>query len=295
MILVTGGNGNIGRAVCNELEKRGFEVVSVGRRKLDAQLYKHVSCDITRKEDLDHLFQDYSFDVIFHLAGLTNTAALNDPVSAVGINVNGSLNLMKKAIECHVPFVYGSSVNAMGLSDKEKMVKESDFCVPQEYYGWTKRFVEETGIALARAEGLMFTAVRIPSVLGEGQGSVNTPWRETCFTQIGKGGELNITYHSDICIPVIYIEDLVNALCALLTGKKERKQVYNLPCEEINIGRFADTLMEIDPSLKVTTGERRPQGMCSSIDWTLFSQDYPIEIKTIKERLIEAKKKNEIL
>ncbi|MBO4918983.1 MAG: NAD(P)-dependent oxidoreductase [Erysipelotrichaceae bacterium] len=295
MILVTGGNGNIGKALCSELSIRDFEVLSIGRRPADQQPYLHVSCDITKTEDLDRLFSEYRIDQIVHLAGLTNTAALNDPETAVAINVNGSINLMKKAIEYHVPFLYGSSVNAIGLPQNDAPVKEDDVCVPQEFYGWTKRFVEETGIALSRSEGLLFTALRIPTVLGEGQGSKNTPWRETCFTKIGKGGELQITYHPDICIPVIHIEDLIEMICAVLFTTRERKRIYNLPCEKINIKEFAETLKEIDPSLKVTTGERRPKGMCSRIDSSLFTEDYPIKVKTVKERLIEAKKKNEIL
>ena len=295
MILVTGGNGNIGKALCSELSRRGFEVLSIGRRPADPDLYHHVSCDITKTEDLDRLFSEYRIDQIVHLAGLTSTAALNDPELAVAINVNGSVNLMKKAIECHIPFVYGSSVNAIGLPETDAPVKEEDVCVPQEFYGWTKRFVEETGIALAKAEGLRFTALRIPTVLGEGQGSVNTPWRETCFTQIGKGGELHLTYHPDICIPVIHIDDLIGMICAVLFSDQERKPLYNLPCEEVNIGDFAEMLMEIDPFLKVTTGDRRPKGMCSRIDSSLFRKDYPLEMKTVKERLIEAKKKNEML
>lgn len=295
MILVTGGNGNIGKALCRELSRRGFEVLSIGRRPSDQQAYLHVSCDITRMDDLDRLFIEYQIDQIVHLAGLTNTAALNDPKKAVEINVNGSLNLMRKAVEYHIPFLYGSSVNAIGLPQTDAPVKEEDVCVPQEYYGWTKRFVEETGIALSKAEGLQFTGLRIPTVLGEGQGSVSTPWRQTCFTQIGKGGELYITYHSDVNVPVIHIDDLTDMICAVLFADQERKLIYNLPCEEINIKEFADTLMEIDPYLKVTTGERKPKGMCSKIDSSLLRKDYPIQIRTVKERLIEAKKNNEIL
>ena len=293
MILVTGGNGNIGQAVCNELGSRGYEVISVGRRALEAKLYKHVQCDITDLDSLKELFNTYKFDMVFHLAGLTNTNAKKNPDQAVEINVVGSKNLMMTALEHDVPFVYGSSVNAVGLAvESENGAKETDMSSPQEFYGWTKRFVEEMGIALANTKGLKFSSVRIPTIVGPGQGSVNTPWRETCFTQVGKGGDLKLTYLASSYIPVSHINDVVNAICAVLTTDKERQLVYNLPAERINIGDLKAMLEEIDPNLNVTTGDVDPVGICSYIDWSRFKEDFPIEIKTIKERLIEAKDLN---
>ncbi len=292
MILVSGGNGNIGRKVCEGLVERGYEVISIGRRKMDFPGYRHVSCDVTSEEDLDRLFKENDIDMILHLAGLTNTAAKKDPLSAVKINIDGSVGLMRKAIEYHIPLFYGSSVNAVGLPAKKGSYKEGDMCVPQEYYGWTKRFTEETGLALADTQGLDFTSLRIPSVLGRGQGSVNTPWRETIFSQVGLGGDLMISYHRDSLLPAVHIDDLVNAICAVMTGKGNRRRVYNLPAEQLKIDGLVEMLEEIDPSLNITTGEVLTTGMCSDIDWSAFREDYPIEIKTIKERLLEAREKN---
>lgn len=294
MILVTGGNGNIGQAICNELGKRGYEVISVGRRPLEPKLYKHVQCDITNLDSLHELFNTYKFDIVLHLAGLTNTNAKKNPDSAVEINIDGSKNLMMTAIEHNVPLVYGSSVNAIGIAiEGENGARESDMSTPQEFYGWTKRFVEEMGIALSNTKGLDFTSVRIPTIMGPGQGSVNTPWRETCFTQVGKGGELAITYLENSYIPACHIDDVVNAMCEILINNKDKKQkVYNLPAERIKVGELKRILEELDPNLKVSTGEVDPAGMCSFIDWSKFKQDFPIEIKTIKERLEAARDKN---
>lgn len=295
MILVSGGNGNIGRAVCNELGSRGYEVISIGRRKLEAELYTHVSCDMTDPEALKALFDEYHVDIILHLAGLTNTAAKKDPLAAVKINIDGSAALLNKALEYQIPFVYGSSVNAVGLSLAEGSYKETDMSEPQEFYGWTKRFVEEMGAALHQTQGLDFTALRIPTVMGPGQGSVNTPWREACFTQVGKGGDLHLTYREDCYLPAIHIADLVNAICAVLTAKERKQTVYNLPAERLQVRQLKMMLEKIDPGLNVSTGEVETKGMCSDIDWSAFAKDFPIEIKTIEERLLEAKRNNEIL
>ena len=59
-ILVTGGTGFLGTALCGELEKRGHELVKINSR----------NCDLTQAGSLDQ-FNAQPFDQIFHLAAWT--------------------------------------------------------------------------------------------------------------------------------------------------------------------------------------------------------------------------------
>ena len=59
-ILVTGGTGFLGTALCGELEKRGHELVKINSR----------NCDLTQAGSLDQ-FNAQQFDQIFHLAAWT--------------------------------------------------------------------------------------------------------------------------------------------------------------------------------------------------------------------------------
>ncbi len=59
-ILITGGTGFLGTALCDALERGGHELVKVNSR----------NCDLTRAESLDQ-FNHLKFDRIFHLAAWT--------------------------------------------------------------------------------------------------------------------------------------------------------------------------------------------------------------------------------
>jgi GDP-L-fucose synthase len=59
-ILVTGGTGFLGTALCARLEQRGHTLVKINSR----------NCDLTQAQSLDQ-FNDQTFDRIFHLAAWT--------------------------------------------------------------------------------------------------------------------------------------------------------------------------------------------------------------------------------
>jgi GDP-L-fucose synthase len=58
-ILVTGGAGFLGRAVCRLLTQRGCTQITVPRR---------IACDLTSEEDAVDLFDDVRPEVVLHLA-----------------------------------------------------------------------------------------------------------------------------------------------------------------------------------------------------------------------------------
>jgi len=66
-ILVTGGAGFIGTNLCNELRKRGFNVLACDLYNTDRDNY--VRCDVRNYRQLERVFKDYGgFDYVYHLA-----------------------------------------------------------------------------------------------------------------------------------------------------------------------------------------------------------------------------------
>ena len=66
-ILVTGGAGNIGTNLCNELENRGHYVLSCDLYNTERENY--IRCDVRNYRQLESIFENYgNFDFVYHLA-----------------------------------------------------------------------------------------------------------------------------------------------------------------------------------------------------------------------------------
>jgi len=66
-ILVTGGAGNIGTNLCNELRSRGHKVIACDLYNNERQDY--IRCDVRNFRQIDTVFSTYGpFDFVYHLA-----------------------------------------------------------------------------------------------------------------------------------------------------------------------------------------------------------------------------------
>jgi len=66
-ILVTGGAGNIGTNLCNELDSRGHDVISCDLYNTDRDNY--IRCDVRNYRQIESVFKEYGpFGFVFHLA-----------------------------------------------------------------------------------------------------------------------------------------------------------------------------------------------------------------------------------
>ena len=66
-ILVTGGAGNIGTNLCNELRSRGYKVIACDLYNTEREDY--VRCDVRSYRQLEFVFDEFGpFDYVYHLA-----------------------------------------------------------------------------------------------------------------------------------------------------------------------------------------------------------------------------------
>ena len=66
-ILVTGGAGNIGTNLCNELRSRGYKVIACDLYNNEREDY--IRCDVRNYRQLEYVFDKFgSFDYVYHLA-----------------------------------------------------------------------------------------------------------------------------------------------------------------------------------------------------------------------------------
>ena len=116
MILVTGGAGFLGTVLTKKLVENGEKVRVLALKNEDTSSIENfpveiVRGDIRNEKDLDVAFENV--DKVFHLASMIAITSKN-PEILYDINVNGAVNVAKKALEKNVrSMVYVSSIHSL--------------------------------------------------------------------------------------------------------------------------------------------------------------------------------------
>lgn len=127
-ILVTGVNGQLGYDVVKEGQKRGHEIIGVGRNEMD----------ITKEIEVMNAIRFHKPEVVIHCAAYTAVDAAEDNLDQVRIsNVEGTKYIAKACKEIDCKLIYISTEYVFdGLGTKEFEIEDKKS--PLNVYGMTK-------------------------------------------------------------------------------------------------------------------------------------------------------------
>ena len=178
-VLVTGGGGFIGSHLVDRLVREGFsvgildnfstgEISNIDRNYLDDGRVRLHRGDITDYQFVRAVLKDY--EVVFHEAALPSVnRSVDDPLTSNNVNVTGTLNVLKAAVDFKVgKFVYASSSSVYGESVKQPKV-ESMSTLPISPYAASKLAAENYCRVFARVYGLKTVCLRYFNVYGPRQ------------------------------------------------------------------------------------------------------------------------------
>ena len=128
VVLVTGAGGEVGHGLIHHLAELGvYDVLALDVRAMDDEVARRCAAtrigDILDRHLLDRLRSEFEISVVFHLAALLSTRAEFVPETAHEVNVEGTLNLLRLAVDearSHghpVKFLFPSSIAVYGLPD----------------------------------------------------------------------------------------------------------------------------------------------------------------------------------
>jgi len=142
-ILVTGGSGFIGQAVCQALSLK-HHVISLDSRPClaDQKNYISIEADIEDETALAHICETYIADVVIHCAGLAHQKLRSKKSADLYERIN-SLATEKIAMAAvsanpEVYFIFLSSISVYGENQSQKAIKETDKCLPTSDYAQSK-------------------------------------------------------------------------------------------------------------------------------------------------------------
>jgi len=167
-VLVTGGSGFVGSAVCKKLQ--GDDLVTIGRSKgvySGTFFQKQIDSLENYKDCLDGV------GVVVHCAARAHVMSDNDrdPINAYrSVNVDGTLNLARQSIMAGVKrFVFISSIKVNGESTSlDKCFTSDDIPAPEDAYGISKLEAEQGLFELSKKSEMEIVIIRPPLVYGPG-------------------------------------------------------------------------------------------------------------------------------
>jgi UDP-glucose 4-epimerase len=174
-VLVTGGNGFVGREVVRLLyDKHAVCVVDnlrSGPLRLDAhelEKFRFEPVDIVDAPLVSAVVADFAPDVIIHLAAIHYIPECEqDPLLAAATNIEGTLNLLLAA-PSGARFVFASS-GAVYHPDTKPHNEAQAILGPSDIYGYTKLHGENYVSYLAAQRSLSAVVVRLFNVVGPGE------------------------------------------------------------------------------------------------------------------------------
>ena len=326
VILVTGVNGEMGHGLIPQLEEKGdCDIIGLDVQSENPDILKYctkfIQGDILDEMLLGRLVAEYEIRSIYHLASILSTKEEYNPITAHKVNVEGTLNLLRLAVEQSqwqgrpVRFIYPSSIAVYGIPNIEiknqcHPINENQYLNPTTVYGCNKLYCEHLGryfskyyrqLAADNPEHMVdFRCIRFPGLISP----ITLPTGGTSdyapeiLHSSASGKPYQSFVREDTIIPFMVMSDAIKSLIMIEEVDKESlsQSVYNvtsfsLTAEQIvNIATdsFPKTAVTYNPSSKrqaiVDTWPAKLDDRKAQLDWN-WKPDYPLE-KAFVDHLI---------
>ena len=157
MILITGGCGYLGSHCAVKLIKSGFNVVVLDNlinsditsihkiNLITSKKCKFYKLDIRDQKNLEKIFKKYSFDAVFHFAGLKSIVeSLKHSDEYMSCNVDGTKSLINQIKKSSVTkIIFSSSASVYGKNLEPPWSETIKNVYPCNTYAKTKLIIEK--------------------------------------------------------------------------------------------------------------------------------------------------------
>ena len=235
-ILVTGGAGFIGSHLVDRLIKENHKVVVIdnlttGKKENVNPQADFYNLDICDFEKIKPLFENIDF--VFHLAAIPRVpVSVEDPVGTSKVNILGTINVFKAAIEAKVKrIIFASSSSVYGNQEKLPF-KEDMKPNPVSPYALQKLVGEQFAKLFTKLYGIPIISLRYFNVYGP-RIDFNSDYSLVIgkfLKQKAEGKPLTIFGDGEQTRDFCYIDDVVDATIKAMESEKLKGG------EVINIG-----------------------------------------------------------
>ncbi len=297
-IMVTGAAGSIGSELVRQIiqfnpsrlilidqaESALFDLKMDLFFKLNQQKFteiEYIICDIINHDRLNHLFEIFQPEILFHAAAYKHVPLMETNVQeAVQVNILGTKTLVDLAIKYHVA--------------KFIMISTDKAVNPTNVMGATKRAAEIYVQSQSKRDDVatIFITTRFGNVLGS-NGSVVNYFKK----QIENGGPLTIT-HPEVTRYFMTISEACQLVLEAATmGKTSELYLFDMgePVKIVDLARKMVLLSGLEPEKDIKfiytglrQGEKLHEELLNAGEKTLPTHHYKIKIALTGQHTPEA-------
>lgn len=263
-ILVTGATGQIGSELVPELRRiNGGENVIVGvhRRPPSDELKEsgpYEKIDVTDKESIEKLVDEYEIDTIYHMAAILSAAGENNPRLAWDVNMNGTYNILeiareRGAVRLFVP----SSIAVFGPETPRDNTPQETVLKPRTMYGLTKVAGELLCNYYYERFGLDVRGVRYPGIISykTPPGGGTTDYAVEIFYEALRKKRYSCFLREDSTLPMMYMPDCIKSTLDIMDAdlsKLVHHADFNLAAISFSPEELAEAIRKHIPEFSIS-------------------------------------------
>ncbi len=250
-VFITGAAGFIGFHLARRLLDEGKNVIAIDNLNdyYDPNLkesrlsilneysnFKFFRYDLTEKEKLSRIFNEFEFDIVVHLAAQAGVRySITNPEIYISSNIVGFFNVIEVVRHYDIKhFIYASSSSVYGGNKNLPFSTNDKVDHPISLYAATKKSNELIAHTYSHLYGIPSTGLRFFTVYG--------PWGRPDMAlykfadSIMKGKPIDIYNYGKMTRDFTYIDDIIEGIIRIMPKVPEKGDMLASPYKIYNIG-----------------------------------------------------------
>lgn len=214
--------------------------------------------DATNKDAILEIIQKYKVNQVYLLAALLSATGEKFPQKAWNLNMTSLLAVLELAKEKHIERVYWpSSIAAFGPTTPKQNTPQQTIMEPSTVYGISKLSGEFWCNYYHQKYGVDVRSLRYPGIISwkTKPGGGTTDYAVDIFFKAIEDGSYECFLKPDTRLPMMYMDDAVDATIQIMQAKKEDIKVrtsYNLAAIDFTPHEIASEIQKIIPNFTIS-------------------------------------------
>ncbi len=262
-ILVIGAGGQLGSELTKVLADRYGNENIIATDFQESVRSKFNYCtfyalNVLDKAAIEAIVKKEDINQVYHLAAILSAAGEKNPLQAWDLNMGGLLNVLEIAREFAIEKVFWpSSIAVFGPNSPKDLTPQNAFKDPNTIYGISKLAGEHWCEYYFNKYRVDVRSVRYPGLIGYKSmpGGGTTDYAVDIYHKALKGEKFTCFLSEHTYLPMMYMEDAINATLQLMDAPKEKITIrtsYNIAGLSFSPAEIHQSILKHFPNFEIT-------------------------------------------